>query len=339
MCVLALLCPGFSSSGLARDVNYFRIGTASVSGAYYPIGEMLSAIISRPPGAEPCESGGPCGVPGLVSITLDSEGSLDNINAVNGGEIESGIAQADLLDWAARGVEMFAGAPRMRGVRAIANLYQESFHLVVRQDAGIESAADLRGKRVSIDRIGSGTHAEALLLLGAYGLGIEDIVVVQETPGRAADMMLAGQIDALFFVGGYPVGPIAELARSGKMTLLPVTGAPAARLLAENRFLNAELIPADAYSPSFGDVQSLAVGAQWIVNAAIDEETVYQITRALWDPLNRQALLKGHPLGSRVRPENAMQSGAIPLHPGALRYYREAGLLPGAQPAAPALSR
>ncbi len=329
---VAMLGLGFSGSGRAEEVRYFRIGAASASGSYYPVAEVLSAIISQPPGAVSCESDGPCGVPGLVAITQVSEGSVANLNAVNSGEIESGLAQADLIDWAARGVGMFAGSPRMRGVRAIANLYQESFHLIALRDAGIESVVDLKGRRVSIDRIGSGTHAEALLLLNAYGLGVEDIIMVQETPGRAAEMMLAGQIDAMLFIGGYPVKPVSELALSGKAMMVPFTGAPVAKLMEENRFLAAELIPANAYTPSFGDVQSLAVGAQWIVSASIDEETVYRITRALWDTHNRAALRKGHPLGARIRPEMAMQNNAVPLHPGALRYYREAGLLPGTAP-------
>jgi len=327
---------GSFTGGQAQDVRYFRIGAASASGTYYSVGEMLAAIISRPYGAEECETAGPCGVSGLIGITQVSGGSLDNLNAVNSGKIESALAQADLGDWAVRGVELFAQQERMRNIRAIATLYRESFHLVATRSSGIKSIADLKGKRVSIDRIGSGTRAEALLLLGAFGLGIEDIVVVQETPGRAAEMMLAGQIDAMFFVGGYPVRPIAELAVSGKVILVPITGAPITQLLLENRYLTAEVIPANAYTPSFGDVQSLAVGAQWIVQSAIDEETVYEITRALWDPRNQKTLQKGLPLGARIRPETAMQSGAVPLHPGALRYYREAGLLPGAKPAAPA---
>lgn len=321
--------PDITSNSMGQDVRYFRIGTASVSGTYYSVGEVLAAIISQPPGTEDCEVVGSCKILGLIGITQVSEGSLANLEAVNSGKIESGLAQADLSDWAVRGVELFDKEERMRHVRSIATLYRESFHLVATNASGIESIADLSNKRVSIDRIGSGTHAEALLLLKAYGLGIEDIVVVQEPPGRASEMMLAGQLDAMFFVGGYPVRPVAELAFSGKVRLVPIAGAPIDKLLQENRFLSAEIIPANAYSPSFGDIQSLAVGAQWIVNSRTDEETVYWITRALWDQRNQQALRKGLPLGERIRPETAMLNGAVPLHPGALRYYREAGLLPG----------
>lgn len=318
----------------AQDVRYFRIGTASVSGTYYSVGEVLASLISQPPGTQDCDTSGSCEILGLVGIAQVSEGSLDNLEAVNTGKIESGLAQADLSDWAVRGVMLFDNEERMRNIRSIATLYRESFHLVATRTSGVASVADLKGKRVSLDRIGSGTHAEAVLLLEAFGIGIEDIIMVQETPGRAAEMMLAGQIDAMFFVGGYPVKPVSELAFSGKVVLVPITGVPVDKLLQENRFLSAEVIPADAYSPSFGDTQSLAVGAQWIVNSAVDEKTVYWITKALWDKSNQDALLKALPLGGRIRAETAVQSGAVPLHPGALRYYREAGLLPGSKPAA-----
>lgn len=115
---------GDQASTKAQDVRYFRIGTASVSGTYYSVGEVLASLISQPHGTPDCEVSGSCEILGLVGIAQVSEGSLDNLEAVNSGKIESGLAQADLSDWAVRGVVLFDKEERMRNIRSIATLYR-----------------------------------------------------------------------------------------------------------------------------------------------------------------------------------------------------------------------
>lgn len=316
----------------AQDANYFHIGAASAGGVYFSVGEALAALISRPPGAESCDATNPCGVTGLVGIAEVSDGSVGNLVAVNNGQIQSALAQADLVYGMVRGVTPLGRGERLRSVRAIANLYPEDFHFLVNVESGISGFSGIKGKRISLGREGSGSRATAMMVLKSYGLSLEDVNIVQEDPGRSADMLAAGQLDAMLYVGGYPALGLMDAFAAGKVRLLPLNDAVIEQMLKLNRSLHASVIPAGAYAGLTENVPTIAVNAQWIVNSAVDEETIYQITRALWDERNHTILLAGHPQAARIKPETALQDITIPLHPGALRYYREEGLLPAAGP-------
>jgi TRAP transporter TAXI family solute receptor len=121
----------------AADMTYFRIGTGGTLGTYFPIGGIIANAISNPPGSRPCDKGGSCGVPGLVAVAQSSEGSIDNLEAIAAGRIESGFSQADIAYWAYSGTTMFAARGAMANLRVITNLYRESVQLVARADAGI----------------------------------------------------------------------------------------------------------------------------------------------------------------------------------------------------------
>lgn len=310
-----------------RQISYFRIATASPSGTYYPVGQLLASLISGPAESY-CGEGGPCGVPGVIGLAEVSEGSVANLRAVNAGLIESGLAQGDLVDSAVRGVGRFANEQRMRGVRAVANLYFERFHLVVAPDSGIGQVSDLAGKRLSIDRKGSGSFVEGMALLKAFDLTDRGVELFYEPPGKAAELLAAGRLDAIFFVGGYPAVSIAELAREHPVRLVPLAGPQIDQMMRDNPSLIADVIPAGSYVSEDNAVPTLSVGAQWIVNAGLDEERVYQVTRALWDERNRPAWQGAHERATEITSRSALTGITIPLHAGALRYYREVGLLP-----------
>ena len=138
----------------AQDITFFRIGTGSTAGTYYPVGALIANAISNPPGSEPCESGGSCGVPGLIAAATASQGSVANVEAIAAGRLESGLAKSDIVSWAIAGEGLFAGRGPDSRVAIIANLYPESVHLVVRKAIGIDTVADLRGRRVSLDTPG-----------------------------------------------------------------------------------------------------------------------------------------------------------------------------------------
>ena len=159
----------------AQDMAFFRIGTGGTAGTYYPIGGLLANAISAPPGSRACEDGGSCGVPGLVASALAANGSVANVNAIMGGTLESGFAQGDVAAWAYTGTGIWEGKPKAEKLRAIANLYPESIHLVASEGSGINSVADLKGKRVSLDEPGSGTLVDAQLILQAARLSEADI--------------------------------------------------------------------------------------------------------------------------------------------------------------------
>jgi TRAP-type uncharacterized transport system substrate-binding protein len=175
------------------------------------------------------------------------------------GVLDGGLVQADIAHWAYYGLGMFEADGAQTSLRAVANLYPESLHLVAGVKSEIKTVADLRGKRVSLDEAGSGTLHDAMLILGYYGYR-------------------------------------------------------------DKRF------PANTYKNN-GDTSTLAVGAQLLVSESLSEQTVYELTRALWHKQTLAQLRDGHPKGGEIDPTRALRGISVPLHPGAERYYREAGLL------------
>lgn len=323
---LALMA-GRLTPALAQSPTFFRIGTGSTAGTYYPIGSLLATAISAPPGAPACASDGACGVPGLVASALASTGSVANVSAIQAGAVESGFVQGDVAAWAYAGTGIWQNRPEAGKLRAIANLYPESIHLVVRQDAGIGAVADLRGKRVSLDEEGSGSRVDARIILAGAGLSETDIRPAYLKLDQASLKMQQGALDAIFFVGGYPAAAVAELASQLPLQILPIDGEIADALIARHRFFSRSTIPAGTYDGQEAAVATISIGAQWLTSADQPEPLIHAITAALWNARTRRQLDTGHARGRDIRPDRALQGLAIPLHPGAERYYREAGLL------------
>jgi TRAP transporter TAXI family solute receptor len=199
-------------------------------------------------------------------------------------------------------------------------------HLVVRKAAGIHSVADLRDKRVSLDEQGSGTLEEARLLLDAWGVKEADIKAEHLKLEEATRRMKEGTLDAFFYVGGYPVPAIVDLANSTSIDLPPIDGPKAEKLRGDYKFLARDEIPANTYK-DIDATKTLSVGALWITSAKVDAAMVYEATKGLWSEKTRAALEAGHPKGKLIRKETALTGVGIPLHPGAERFYREAGFL------------
>lgn len=317
----------FAQGAAAQDMAFFRIGTGGTAGTYYPIGGLIANAISNPPGSRACEDGGSCGVPGLVATAVASNGSVGNINAINGGQMEAGFTQSDVAYWAQTGTGLWSEQPPVENLRLISNLYPESIHLVARADAGIETVSDLAGKKVSLDEPGSGTLVDAKLILEAYGLSEDDISAEYLKPDQAADRMRDGAMDAFFFVGGYPAGAIAELASQHDVKLIPITGAEAEKLLGEYTFFAADNFPAGTYEGQDGEVPTISVGAQFVTSADQPEELVYEITKALYNDNTQKLFAAGHAKGKLITLDSATDGAGIPFHPGAEKYYREAGMI------------
>ncbi len=316
------------ASGLvaAQDMKFFRIGTGGTGGTYYPIGGLIANSISNPPGSRACDKGGSCGVPGLVAIAQSSNGSVANINSISSGTLESGFAQSDVAYWAYTGTGIYADKGRVDGLRAITNLYPESIHLVARKGAGIKSVGDLKGKRVSLDEPGSGTLVDARIILEAYGLGEEDIEADFIKPSPAIAKIKDNQLDAFFIVAGFPTGSVSELASSVGAELVPIDGPRAQAIMDKYGFFSPDVIPAGTYD-GIGETKTISVGAQWVAGANVDADLIYQITKALWNDNSRKLLDNGHAKGKAITLETALDGVGIPLHQGAERYYKEAGIL------------
>jgi TRAP transporter TAXI family solute receptor len=322
----AALALGMVGSAVAQELTFFTIGTGGTAYTYYPVGGVIANAISKPPGSRECGEGGSCGVDGLIASAVSSRGSVDNLNAITSGLRNSGFAQSDVAYWAYTGTGTMEGSEPATELRTIAALFEEHIHLVALADSGINSVADLAGKRVSLDEPGSGTYVDANLILEANGMSTDDVTAEALKGGAAADALRNGRIDAFFVVAGYPTGTLVELASAADIKLVPIDGAGADALTDAYGFFASSDIPADTYE-GVDAVTTVAVGAQWYTSANEDEELIYNITAALWNDETRTLLDVGHAKGSTITIETALSGVGVPLHPGAERFYREAGLV------------
>ncbi|MFN3482245.1 TAXI family TRAP transporter solute-binding subunit [Rhabdaerophilum calidifontis] len=305
---LALLGAGVPARAQAK---FFRIGTGGTAGTYYPIGGIIANAISGEK---------------INASAVASNGSVANVNAIIGGASESGFSQADVASWAYSGTGIYEGKAKVEELRAIANLYPETVHIVVKKGLNVKSPADLKGKRFSIDEPGSGSLVNARAILAAYGVGANDFKAEFLKPGPAIEKMRDGSLDGFFFTGGYPFGALTEFGATHGFELVPIDGPQAAELKKKFSFFADDVIPDNVYKDTKG-VKSLAVGAQWVTSAKVDADLVYEVTKALWSDKTRAALDAGHAKGKAIRKETALAGLGIPLHPGAERFYKEAGLL------------
>lgn len=323
----AVAALSLTATASAQDLKFFTIGTGGTAATYYPVGGVIANAISKPPGSRECDAGGSCGVDGLIASAVSSRGSVDNINAIISGLRDSGFAQSDVAYWAYTGTGTMEGKAPAKDLRAIAALFPEHIHLVAAKDSGINSVADLKGKKVSLDEPGSGTYVDAKLILEANGLSDADFTAEALKPDASSDALRNGKLDAFFFVGGYPTGAIVELAASAPIKLVPIDGAGAEALTGKYGFIAKSDIPAGTYEGVDTDTPTVAVGAQWLTSAKADDTLIYNITKALWNANTRKLLDSGHAKGKMINLETALEGLGVPLHPGAEKFYKEAGLI------------
>ncbi len=308
----------------APQQKFFRIATGGTSGTYFPLGGIIANAISESKSYEAKEKEN-FGVPGLVAIAQATSGSVANVNAIKAKSVESAFIQADVAYWAYTGTGLFEKRGKVEDLRIIAALYPEAIHLVAGKDAGIDSVRSLKDKRVSLDEIGSGTLVDARLILKSAGLSEKDITPEYIKPSSAK--IKDEHLDAFFIVAGYPTGSVVELTASGAGILVPLTGKGIDALIKKYPFFQADTIPAGTYK-NVPATPTISVMALWVVHKDVDEDTVYAITKALWSDHTRELLDSGHAKGKLITLDNAIKSQAIPLHSGAARFYKEAGVMP-----------
>ncbi len=265
-------------------------------------------------------------MPGLIAVTQTTAGSVANIDLIAGRKLESGLCQADIAYWAFHGTGLYAKKGAVRNLRAIAALYPETMHVVVREESGIRDLKQLKGRNVSLGEKDSGTLVNARTLLQSIGIGERDLKAQFLKPGQAADWLVEGRIDAFFDTAAVPSGVVRDLASHVEIAMLPIATPVARKLRQTHPFFMERNIPADAYQ-GVPVTPSLSVGVLWVVDEAVDEKIVTGLTRALFHPNNRKALDAAEPLGRAIRVETALDGVALQLHPGAAHYYFEVGAI------------
>ncbi|QKS71800.1 TAXI family TRAP transporter solute-binding subunit [Paenalkalicoccus suaedae] len=295
------------------DVNNLQLGTGSVGGTYYPLGQEMATTISN--NIE--------GFDGFDLSAVSSGASVDNIVGILQGEMDLGMTVH------LPAVDSLTGAGDFEGVEVdnfgfMGHIYPEVMQIVTTADSGIESIADLEGASINIGPPGSGTQAAARLILEAYGLEDGDYEPFEEGFGDAAGRLQDGNLDASFGLLGLPDSSIEELSISRDITLIPISDEGMA-YIEENSGYGSLSISADSYDFLEEDVQAMTAYAVLVGSTdTISEDLGYAITKALFE--NSGDIT--HPQGANLTTENALLgSDDLPMHPGAERYFEEAGIL------------
>ncbi len=316
---IAVLISGAMTVAADTPRISFQIATGSTTGTFFPVGEAIAGLLSHPPGVNRCEVVNVCGPAGLIVSARTSDGTVDNLLSVNDGNVESGLAQSDVIAAAVRGTGPFKAKGKQSHVRVIASLFSEEVHLVVADKAKIKSAADLKGMRVSLGLPGSGVGFTAQEILAAYHVPESKLKQsALDTPSAIA-LMKQGKLDAFFAVGGVPIEGVSDLLASHLARLVPITGAARDRLVKAEPSLEAATIDYPGQEP----VATVSTRALWIVRDSVPDALVYGITRALFNPANREALSASHSSAREIGLTTAALMPPAALHPGAARFYAE----------------
>lgn len=318
-----------AGTAFAQSPTFFRIGTGGAGGTYFPIGGTIANGISSPPGSRACDEGGQCGVPGLIAIAQSTTASVFNNAAVQNGELEAGLAAADVTRSMYLGEGKFDGKPHPK-LRIVANLFPEDLHLVMPKGSKISDLGDLVEKRVGIAQAGSGTQVAVLQMLDAWGVNRDNMNEAELNNSQSAERLADGQLDAYFYAAGWPVAAMVQLASTKGMELHSFEQADLEKI---NEIIPAYIpskIPAGVYEGVDYDVLTPAVSAMLVVSSDLSEELVYGITKAMWNDNTRKLLDNGHAKGKQITADTALdgvEALGVPLHPGAEKFYREVGLL------------
>ncbi|MCR4823581.1 MAG: TAXI family TRAP transporter solute-binding subunit [Treponema sp.] len=297
-------------SGCNEKKNYI-LATGGTSGTYYPFGGAIANIWNTK-----IEN---------MNVTAQATGaSAENLRLISKGDAEFATVQNDVMDYAFRGSDMFAGQ-QLPNLASIGTLYPEVVQIAASKTSGITSIADLAGKRVSVGDAGSGVEFNAKQILEGYGITFDDIKKNNLSFKESAEGLQNGTLDACFVTAGVPNAALQELAFTAGLVLIPVNGPEADSICSKYSFYTKTVIPAGTYKGTDVDTEALAIKATLAVNASLDEETVYQMTKALFE--NLEELSAAHAKGKDVTPEAAVTGISVPFHPGAARYFKEIGLL------------
>ena len=311
--VLALVL-ALSLAACGGGASKMTMGTGGTAGTYYAYGGVLGQYIKNHADIE--------------VVVVSTDGSKANIQSIDAGDYQLGTVQSDVLAYAWEGTRSFESEGKIDSFRVVAGLYAEAVQLIT-MDESIKSVADLKGKSVSIGAPGSGVYFNAIDVLAAAGLTEQDIKAQYQSFGDSTEALKDGKIDAAFIVAGPPTPAITELVTTSDAYLVPIDGKIAETVMANCPYYTEYTIPAGTYKGTDKDVKTVAVKATLIVDASLDETTVYNITKAIFD--NVEAITAENAKGAELSIETATEGMTAPFHAGAAKYYAEKGVTVAAE--------
>ena len=314
--VVCLGCTGDSSSGTGGGKKQFlSMGTAPVGGAFPVVGGAIAEVLNAHKGE----------IDWKVQAK-GTKGSQENIRRLDQDEMELALSNAAISYFAVRGEGTWK---KKYDVQAIATLAPNVALFIARADSGIESIADLKGKRVITGPAGAGFQMFVEPILAEHGVAWDGISSLNATQSGAVDQLGDGSADAAFLGGAVPTGSITQAASTFEVKFIPFDEPARQRLIEKYAFFHPATVPAKTYKGLASDFQGLNVGSMHLITSASqDEELIYELTKAIWE--NRKEIAEKHPAGKALNEKNIARDTGIDYHPGAVKFYKEVKIWPEA---------
>lgn len=299
----------------AWGAEFVTIGTGGVTGVYYPTGGAICRLVNK----NRKQSG--------IRCTVESTGgSIYNLNTIRAGELDMGVVQSDWQYHAYNGTSKFKDKGAFTGLRAVFSVHPEPFTVVARKDSGIRKFKDLKGKRVNVGNPGSGQRGTMEVVMNALGWNMNTFSLASELKSAEQSKALCdNKIDAMVFTVGHPSGSIKEATTSCDSVIVSVTGKAINKLVNENPYYAHAVIPGGMYRGNPKDVKTFGVKATFVSSTRTPANTIYWVVKSVFE--NFDSFKKLHPAFANLTKKGMVNDGlSAPLHDGALKYYKEAGL-------------
>ncbi|MGE5512481.1 MAG: TAXI family TRAP transporter solute-binding subunit [Bacteroidota bacterium] len=314
--VLGVTTAGTAGMAQAQQQRFVTIGTGGVTGVYYAVGGAVCRLLNKDRKAH-----------GIRCSVESTGGSAFNVNTIRAGELDFGLTQSDVQYNALKGLTPFKDAGPYTDLRAVYSVHPEPFTVVARKEINAAKFEDLKGKRVNVGNPGSGTRSSMDELLIALGWKITDFSLASELKADEHGPALCdNKIDAFFYGVGHPSANIQDPTTSCGAKLVSITGPAVDKLVAANPYYAKATIPGGMYANNPQDTQTYGVLATLVTSAKTTDDVVYQLVKATFD--NFEEFKKLHPAFANLKAEQMVKNGlSAPLHPGAVKYYKEKGWL------------
>lgn len=307
---------GAAPEAVQAETQFVTIGTGGVTGVYYPTGGAIARLVNK--GRK---------VHGIRCSVESTGGSVYNLNTIRAGELDMGVVQSDWQYHAYNGTNKFKNAGPNKNLRAVFSVHPEPFTVVARADSGVKEFMDLKGKRVNIGNPGSGQRGTMEELMNALGWNKKTFKLASELkPAEQSSALCDNKIDAFVYTVGHPNGSIKEATTTCDAVIVSVTGPEVDKLVKKNDYYRKATIPGGMYRGTAADTPTFGVGATFVSSTNTPENVIYEMVKAVFE--NFDQFKKLHPAFRNLKKEEMIKDGlSAPLHKGAIKYYKEAGLM------------
>jgi hypothetical protein len=309
---------GIDGNQASAAMKFVTIGTGGITGVYYPTGGAIAKIVNTKKDEY------------NIRCTVEATGgSVFNVNAILKSDLDFGVVQSDRQYQAVNGLAEWKDSGPQKNLRAVFSIHPETFFIVASESSGIKTFTDLKGKRVAVGNPGSGQRQNFIDILTEYGMSHADFAKAEDLkPAESPKMLQDGRIDAFIYTVGNPAGMIKEAtAGREKVRLIPIDDAQLTTLVKKYPYYVKAKIPVAFYEQAVNkeDVPTFAVNATFVTRADMPDDVVYAITKEVFD--NLEDFKKLHEAFSGLNKQEMILGLSAPIHPGAMKYFKEAGLM------------